>query len=92
MTDTAPVKTLILAVAMFVFCVFFGVTLDFGYTDMFYHPMMYCWFGFTLASFLPVLRHPVFRFFRRAWWLQLFVPILLWLLAGWLTQGYRHPR
>ena len=77
---------------MFVFCVFLTVTLDFGYTDSVYKPMMICWFAFTLACFIPALEHSIFRFFRRAWWLQLFVPILLWLLAGWLTQSYRHPR
>lgn len=77
-----------LAILMFFFS--FGVvTLDGGNIDFYWKPLIWAWLAFTAFCFLPVATGGVFIFVRRAWWLQILMPMLCLPLAVLLVGVYK---
>jgi hypothetical protein len=81
-----PIATGVISVVTCVAC-FFATVKDGGNIDFYWKPLLAIWYAATLAAFL--IRRPVMlASIKKAWWLQIAVPVVLFSVSMILVRIY----
>ncbi len=60
---------------------FHAITLDHGLVDSIRHPLYTAWLFITAVSLFPGMKGARYVFIRRAWWLQIIMPEVIFFIS-----------
>jgi len=70
-------------------CIFLVEVKDGGNIDFYWKPLLLIWLALTASSFVIKRENKSFIFIRKAWWIQIVMPIVLFFISCGLEVIYK---